>query len=82
MHTFYYVYILTDVATESHYYVGYTTDLNARIEAHNSGKVPHTSKYKPWKLTTYTAFSCKQKAIDFERYLKSHSGRAFASKHY
>jgi len=29
---------------------------------------------------TYIAFSDEQKAIEFERYLKSASGRAFANK--
>lgn len=47
---------------------------------HNSGKSAHTSKYMPWKLVTYVAFSDRQKAEAFERYLKSGSGHAFATK--
>jgi len=43
-------------------------------------KSPHTSKYAPWKLITYVAFSDEQKAETFERYLKSGSGHAFAKK--
>jgi hypothetical protein len=31
---------------------------------------------------TYIAFSNEQKAVEFERYLKSASGRAFAKKRY
>jgi predicted GIY-YIG superfamily endonuclease len=57
-----------------------TGDLKARITKHNAGEVSHTSKYRPWTLKTYLAFSDEQQAIDFERYLESASGRAFAKK--
>ena len=41
-----------------------------------------TSKYGPWRLRTYIAFSDEKSALAFERYLKSGSGRAFAKKHF
>jgi hypothetical protein len=44
------------------------------------GEVPHTSKYGPWRLKTYIAFSNEKQAAAFEKYLKSASGRAFAKK--
>jgi predicted GIY-YIG superfamily endonuclease len=62
-------------------YVGLTDNLRYRLKVHNSGGSPHTSKFKPWRLVTYVAFSDEKKAVLFERYLKSHSGRAFAKKH-
>ena len=34
----------------------------------------------PWKMTTAISFSEKQKAFAFEKYFKSHSGRAFSKK--
>jgi len=74
-----YVYILTSQEGE-HFYVGVTDNLRARLEKHNAGEVPHTSKYCPWILETYIAFSNEEKAFAFEKYLKSHSGRAFAKK--
>jgi putative endonuclease len=74
-----YVYILQSLESE-HYYVGVTNDLRARLATHNSGAVPHTSKYKPWKVKTYVAFSDEMQALKFEKYLKSPSGRAFAKK--
>src|SRR5712672_1033458 len=43
-------------------------------------EVPHTSKYRPWRLKTCVAFSDEKQAIAFEKYLKSSSGRAFAKK--
>jgi putative endonuclease len=56
--------------------------MEARLRDHNSGKSPHTAKFKPWRLVTYIAFSDKAKADSFERYLKSGSGHAFATKRF
>ncbi len=36
--------------------------------------------FKPWKLETYLAFASEERAREFEYYLKSHSGKAFARK--
>jgi len=47
-----YVYILQCIAEPERYYTGVTDDLRARLKAHNSGKVPHTSKSKPWRINT------------------------------
>ncbi len=82
MKHFYYVYMLTDIATGSHHYTGCTEDLQARLKKHNHGEVPHTSKYKPWRIKTAIAFSSKEKACKFEAYLKTHCGRAFATRHF
>ena len=75
---FHYVYILK--IEDSHFYVGITQDLKARLKKHNTGEVPHTSKFRPWKIKTAVAFDCEEKARAFERYLKTSSGRAFAKK--
>jgi len=74
-----YVYILESHDSE-HFYVGITDDLRARLAKHNAGEVTHTSKYKPWRLKIYIAFSDAKQAFEFEKYLKSASGRAFAKK--
>jgi putative endonuclease len=74
-----YVDILESLDSE-HFYVGIADDLRARLKKHNAGEVPHTSKYRPWRLKTYVAFSDEQRAFAFEKYLKSASGRAFAKK--
>jgi hypothetical protein len=52
----------------------------ARSAKHNAGEVSQTSKYKPWRLKTYVAFSDEKQAIAFEEHLKSGSGRAFANE--
>ena len=75
-----YVYLLESVSAPGQRYVGVTSDIKRRIADHNAGKSSHTSKYAPWKLVTYVAFSDRQKAEAFERYLKSGSGHAFAKK--
>lgn len=72
-----YVYILRSLSGD-HHYVGITDDLIARLERHNSGAVTHTSKFRPWQIKTYIAFSDEARAFAFENYLKSGSGRAFA----
>ena len=66
MSKFYYVYMLKDMATEPHVYTGVTEDLQARLTKHNAGEVPHTSKFKPWRIETAIAFSSKEKAYAFE----------------
>jgi predicted GIY-YIG superfamily endonuclease len=75
-----YVYLIESIGFPSETYIGLTNDLRKRIAAHNDGQANHTRKYKPWRLVTYLGFSDSEKAIAFERYLKSSSGRAFANK--
>jgi len=75
-----YVYLLESLTDSGRHYVGQTADLRARLTKHNKGDVSHTSKYTPWRVKTYVAFSDKAQAIEFEGYLKTASGRAFAKK--
>ncbi len=63
-------------------YIGYTLDLEERLKTHNAGSSVHTSMYKPWKLIVSFEFNNKNCAIDFEKYLKSGSGRAFIKKRF
>jgi putative endonuclease len=76
----YYVYILQSGEFADRHYVGITEDLKARLAKHNAKAVPHTSKYAPWRINTYIAFTDKTRAFEFEKYLKSGSGRSFAKK--
>jgi putative endonuclease len=77
----YYVYILQSESSSDRFYIGYTSDLKKRITQHNAGESLHTNKYLPWKLKTYIAFDSKEKAQEFETYLKSGSGRSFVKRH-
>lgn len=80
MKDFVYVYILESLGNAERFYVGLTQDLETRLQKHNSGAVSHTAKYSPWRIKTAIAFRDRSRAAEFERYLKSGSGRAFARK--
>jgi putative endonuclease len=73
-----YVYILQSLMETERFYTGITDDLKARLSAHNSGAATHTAKYRPWRIKSYVAFADEARALAFEKYLKSGSGRAFA----
>lgn len=75
-----YVYILK--CADNTYYTGHTAKLDERIKRHNKGENIYTKPRRPIKLETYIAFSNKYKAIAFEKYLKSGSGKAFAQKRF
>jgi predicted GIY-YIG superfamily endonuclease len=77
-----YVYLLESVYYRGHLYIGITADLRQRLRYHNEGKSPHTRKFKPWNLISYTAFADEKIAYSFEKYLKSGSGKAFIGRHY
>jgi predicted GIY-YIG superfamily endonuclease len=78
----YLVYALQSIPQPDHFYVGMTTDMEARFRQHNSPGDKHTSKYQPWQLTTTVSFTDETKARRFEAYLKTGSGRAFAKRHF
>jgi len=78
---FHYVYILVSALDSKKHYTGVTCDLEDRLERHNRGECPHTSKNRPWKIETALAFRSEDKARCFERYLKTGSGREFARRH-
>ena len=58
---FHYVYLLTSELDPNRHYVGLTGNLETRLAAHNSGKVTHTSKYKPWHIEATVAFRDRPK---------------------
>ena len=76
----FYVYLLESLTFPKEVYVGFSENVKQRLKEHNSGKSIHTNKFKPWKLETCVIFSNKNKALEFEKYLKTHSGRAFRNK--
>ena len=77
---FCYVYILESVGCPGKFYTGFTENLKQRLKDHNASHSPHTAKFGPWRLKTYFAFGNRNKALEFESYLKTASGRAFAIK--
>jgi len=78
----FYVYLIQSQEFPGQRYVGFTADLKQRLVTHNTGGSKHTAKYKPWKLVSYHAFVSKRRAQEFEYYLKTGSGKAFANKRF
>ena len=76
------VYMLRSVAHPSRPYIGLTHDVTARLADHNAGRCPHTARHRPWQLHVTIELPDEQRALAFERYLKSGSGRAFAKRHF
>ena len=75
-----YAYILRSVTEPDRFYHGSTSDLRKRLAVHNAGGNVTTKSHRPWTLIWYSGFACKQTAMNFERYLKTASGKAFARK--
>ncbi len=76
----FYVYLIRSIKNPKKTYVGYTINLEERLEKHNSGGSVYTSDHRPWKLVVSLSFDSEIKALEFEKYIKSGSGYAFAAK--
>jgi putative endonuclease len=75
----YFVYILK--CADGKPYTGCTKNLEERLDRHMNGYVPATANRLPVELDFYIAIKDKYKAFEFEKYLKSGSGRAFIKNH-
>lgn len=60
-------------------YTSFTGDREKRLRAHNASAATHTAKYRPGKLVSYLCFQDDRPALEFERYLKTGAGLAFAN---
>ena len=80
MENFYFVYIL--MCADGKTYTGCTSNLKDRMNRHNRGSVPATKDRRPVELITYIAFNNKYKAFEYEKYLKTGSGRAVLAKRF
>ncbi len=78
----YCVYLIRSIKYPKTMYVGYTTDINERLNTHNAGGSVHTKQDKPWELVACTVFKNMNTAKQFEKYLKTQSGRAFIKKRF
>lgn len=75
-----FVYILRSESVPDRHYTGLTSDVGRRLAAHNAGKCSHTASGRPWRVDVAIEFSDEERAISFEKYLKSGSGVAFSKK--
>jgi len=63
-------------------YIGRTADVASRLASHNAGESPKTARQVPWQIVVLVQFLDEQQALDFEKFLKSSSGRAFARQYF
>jgi len=75
----YYVYILG--LNNGKHYVGCTVNLKERFSRHKKGYVPRYKTTSACQTTIVLLIYGRYKAYNFERYLKSGSGRALAIWH-
>ena len=75
-----YVYLLCSLST-GNFYLGWTTDVQRRLEQHNAGESRATRARGPWQLVACEAHPTLQAAKDRERMLKRrHRMRMFFTK--
>ncbi|MCF8267114.1 MAG: GIY-YIG nuclease family protein [Ignavibacteriales bacterium] len=67
------VYILRSIPTGRHY-IGYTSEINQRLERHNAGLVRSSKPYLPWELIYTEEFADKSSAMRRELEIKSYKG--------
>ena len=70
----YYVYAIQSLK-HNYIYVGLTNNLERRIKQHNKGREKTTRSYAPFKLIHTRIFPARTEARDYEKHLKSSSGK-------
>jgi putative endonuclease len=72
----YYVYVLRS-KLDGKFYTGFTSDLEKRLEEHNSGKVHSTKARLPFEIIYYEVCFCIDDATHREKYLKTTYGKRY-----
>ena len=70
-----YVYVLRSIPTGRHY-IGMSSDVERRLQEHNTKTGRWTSSLKPWELIALEMFESRGEAGNRERFLKSRAGLA------
>jgi putative endonuclease len=76
MTAYYYVYVLRSVKDKM-FYVGFTNNLPARLEAHNKGQVSSTKSRIPFELVYWEGCLSQADATIREKYLKTAWGKRY-----
>jgi putative endonuclease len=58
-------------------YTGMTNNIEERLQRHNQGYELATKYRRPFELIFYAAFRTRLEAAEFEKYLKTGSGKRF-----
>ena len=73
----YYIYILYSAGSDK-YYLGYSSDFQRRLRAHNTQEHfnTYTSKHRPWELVAvFEVGPVEAEAIRIERFIKKQKSR-------
>ena len=76
------VYIIRSVKDPERQYIGRTADMASRLASHNAGESPRTARQAPWQIVVLMQFVEERRALDFEKFLKSSSGRGFVKQYF
>lgn len=74
--TSYCVYVLLS-ERDNNFYVGFSRDVNKRLNEHNKGLVSCTKSRVPFKLVHIEAFTNRKEVVKREKYLKGKGGIRF-----
>jgi len=72
----YYVYVLRS-ERDGNLYVGYSSDLQKRLELHATGRVLSTEHRRPLELVYYEGCINQQDALHREKYMKTAYGKRY-----
>ncbi len=75
----FHIYILQS-QKDNKRYIGFTENLEKRIDDHNSGLVKSTKNRRPLVLIYSEEFQSKSEAFKREKFFKSGYGRSFLKK--
>jgi len=71
----YYVYVLLS-EKDKNFYIGFTKDVEQRLDEHNVGKDVSTRSRRPFKIFYYEAHISKSDALRRKGYFKTTKGKA------
>ena len=74
LRTMYYVYVLLS-NKDYNFYIGFTENIQQRLDEHNAGKNASTKLRQPLKLIYCEGHTSKSDALRREKYFKSSKGK-------
>ncbi|TRZ93559.1 GIY-YIG nuclease family protein [bacterium] len=69
----YYVYIVRSMKDDKHY-IGYTNNIERRLQEHNRGKSKSVKHRGPFELVYHEGYVAKIEAVRREKQIKSYKG--------
>jgi putative endonuclease len=77
-----YVYVIRSVRNPDFIYIGYTNNIDLRLQQHNLGRSPSTKTHAPYEIEFYMVFKSENQAKNIEAYFKTGSGKAILKKRF